>query len=186
MNNSSLRKVELDNSDLEGSEFAGYGEAVRDFVDFGSWRNPVALSLTFRQCIRSEPYFQRVWIDEIAASRDLNHLSNVLNAKLLGRNERRHGGRIGFFAVIERDHKTRLHAHALVECPDERMIDYLERLVAKHWPKTHWGYRQTIVKPCDSGWLEYMMKLQTKADYVLAHDWSVLRLPKKEKILTKH
>ena len=146
----------------------------------------MALSLTFRQCIRPEPYSQRVWIDEIAASRDLNHLSNVLNAKLLKRSERRRGDRIGFFAVIERDQKTRLHAHALVECPDERMIDYLERLVAKHWPQTRWGYRQVVVKPCNKNWLRYMTKLQTKADYMEAHDWSVLRLPKKEKILTKH
>ena len=36
MNNSSLNNFELDNGDLEGSEFAGYGEAVRNFVDFGS------------------------------------------------------------------------------------------------------------------------------------------------------
>lgn len=185
MNNNNLSNIELDNSDLEDSAFADYGRAVRSFVDFGSWRNPVALSLTFRQCFWYNPS-NRVWIDEIAASQDLNHLSNVLNAKLLRRHERRRGDRIGFFAVIERDHKTRLHAHALVECPDERMIDYLERLVAKHWPQTRWGYNQIVVKPCDKNWLRYMTKLQTKADYMTAHDWSVLRLPKKEKILTKH
>lgn len=157
-----------------------YKNAVRELIDFSAWRNPVAINLTFRQCIWYEPSY-RVWIDEIAASKDLNYLSNAINSKLLTRNERRRGDRLGFFAVVECAEKTRLHAHAVVECPDEAKLDYLAELIATRWPQTEWGYRQTIVKPCDSGWLEYMMKLRTKADYASALDWSVLHLPKKKK-----
>lgn len=154
--------------------------AVRDFVDFDSWRNPVALNLTFKQCYWYQPY-ARTRIDEIHASGCLNHLSNLINSKLLSRSERHQKDRLGFFAVIERDEYKRLHSHAMVECPDAEKLDYLEEIVATLWPQTIWGYEQTVVKPCDDGWLEYMMKLRTKADYLTAHDWSVMHLPKKKK-----
>src|SRR3546814_17115651 len=115
-----------------------YRNAVRELIDFSSWCNPVAINLTFRQCIWYEPSY-RVWIDEIAASQDINYLSNVINSKLLTRNERRRGDRLGFFAVLEGAEKTRLHDHAVVECPEPARTTFLAGLSATPETQTHWA-----------------------------------------------
>lgn len=44
-------------------------------------------------------------------------------------------------------------------------------LVALTWGETLWGYHVQHVTPCDSGWLPYMAKLKSKAEYSDAIDW---------------
>lgn len=157
-----------------------YKRATERFVDFESWQNPIALTLTCKKVIspvRPWPF----WIDEYAASQNVGHFLNLLNARLVSRTERRRGVRIGTYAVLERDQSDRPHCHAMIECPNEEMIDRLPALVPQLWRKTHWGHRHTVVKTCwDDGWLDYITKFRTKFEYDSGNDWLNFTPPKKK------
>jgi hypothetical protein len=44
-------------------------------------------------------------------------------------------------------------------------------MVIHTWRKTLWGYDQTHIKPCDSGWVSYITKLRDKPDFGSSIDW---------------
>lgn len=144
-------------------------KAFLGWCDTSGWKNPVAVTLTLKQAIRSR------WGTFIRPGpgdyeQNLRHFLNVLNRRIYG-NKVRHGARLKCIAVLEGDDIVRRHYHLLIDIPPRRHPDSFMILVALTWGETLWGYHVQHVTPCDSGWLPYMAKLKSKAEYSDAIDW---------------
>ena len=61
--------------------------------------------------------------------------------------------------------------HLLIDIPPRWHPDSFMALVVMNWSETLWGRGVIDVSPCDTGWLPYMAKLKSKAEYSDAIDW---------------
>ena len=147
--------------------------SVRQWVDIDTWHHPFAVTLTLKQRIGGDGGVSAASesLTPEIASRNLRHWLNVMNKQVYGSAAQRHGRRLPVFAVLEGSSGKRLHYHLIIDCPRDELTVAFPAMVVTTWRKTLWGYDQTVVKPCDAGWLTYMTKLRDKPDFASAIDW---------------
>ena len=80
------------------------------------------------------------------------------------------------FSVIEGGVSKRLHVHAIVDCPRFDLELAFPEVIQTAWRQTKWGYREVDVRPCDDGWLSYLLKLRDKPDFDISLDWQNCQL----------
>lgn len=143
-----------------------------DWLAASHWQCPFAVTLTLKQ--RLPDGAGR--IDPILASQNVRHFANLLSRRCFGSAHKRHGRRIQIFSVLEGGGTTRLHVHAIVDCPKADLELAFPEFVRTAWGQTRWGYREVDVRPCDEGWLSYLLKLRDKPEFDISLDWQNCQL----------
>lgn len=135
-------------------------------IKFHAWTNPYAVTLTFKESVRDLPPMRLP--DDLRAQKNVRHFQNLLNRAILPRWVNRKGLRLASAFVFEfgGDSTAGLHCHGMIECPNPDHVETLPRLVAELWKgRTYYGDHQLKVVPCNVGWVDYMLKVETKPDY---------------------
>ena len=143
-------------------------EAAIDFCSVAEWKNPTAITLTMKK----GQYFNHIYValDEIMCSRNLRFCLNRLNQKLLGNARRK--SRIKTVAVLERDRDGRFHYHLAIDRPSFVFEDEFYHELCRCWEKTIWKRKLVDERvSADDGWISYIMKLRSKAEYSESIDW---------------
>ena len=152
---------------------AEYKKLKKSFIEYANsivWTNPYAITLTLKQRV------DNLAIDLINASSNFRYFLNRLNRCFFGNAAGRYKKSVQVVPIIENNATTRYHFHAAIERPQH--IDEAEFNHAIHqcWMKTKWGYNHIDIQPMtDSGWIDYISKVNTKNEYDLAIDWANLR-----------
>lgn len=143
-------------------------EAILEWVDISQWDKPCAVTLTFRQAIRTNSGLTMNTPER--CSQNLHHFLNVLKTKCLSPSQRHAKAQIRVIAALEQDANGRYHYHLAVDAPKRVRLEYFRRLVAETWPRTHWGYNEIdFQSAADQGWLEYILK--SKPCFDMSIDW---------------
>ena len=143
-------------------------KAVKETFDISAWKNPTAVTLTFRK-VR---VFQntRVSANPDICSQNLRHFLNLLNKKAYRNRARRM--RIPCYNALEPMQDGRYHYHLALDRPEHISEAIFELSIKRFWSKTHWGYLQVKVDHnCDEGWIDYLVKVRSKSHYSDAFDW---------------
>ena len=135
---------------------------TEDMIDLCKWKNPFAVTLTCKTRLPNGHAGTNA-IDMLVANENLRHFQNYLNRKLIKLSAHKRGERIKFVAVTEQGSFGRIHHHLIIECPD--LEKQIETIIRQCWMKTQWGYNEIVLKPCDSGWVDYILKFKTKENY---------------------
>ena len=149
-------------------------EAYLQTATIDHWDPPYAVTLTMKQAIRRGGY--RIALDPVKASQNLKHFLNLLNAKLFSAGDLRKGRRLRCIAVLEDG--ERYHYHLCLEKPARVSAVPFVNLIQECWLRTDFGYWMVEVQPCDSGWISYMAKNQSKTAFSDAFDWANYHNPK--------
>lgn len=156
-------------------------KAIDDFKDgvvramtLEGFSSPTAVTLTFKRGILVDHHY--VPLSRDAASRDLRHFLNVVSRKAISRSELRNGKRVACLPVYE-DENVAPHYHLVVDRPDTMAEPEFEDLLWKSWQKTDFGNRQVDVRPCDEGWVRYILKRRTKSNFCDSIDWMNFHKP---------
>ena len=149
-------------------------QALLNFCQTKTWINPQAVTLTLRLARRKDGI--RDPLTRSDAEKNLRHFLNVLHKKL---------GSYGFpkrgvlqrLPVVEGTATVRTHIHMMLDKPACIDAAAYAELIQQEWPRTDWGHELVTVEPCTSaeGWLAYITKLRSKADYADAIDWKNFR-----------
>jgi hypothetical protein len=147
------------------------------------WRYPLAVTLTCKKAINGNDGYMRV--TEEMCRTNLRHVMNVLNHAILGSAQSKKQ-RIPILPVLERNAEGRLHYHAIIDVPkgvDHRFLIKLDSI----WRGSHMGYKETDFQIAeDQGWVRYILKPRSKADYYLdAIDVGNLVLPIEPPLIAK-
>jgi len=123
--------------------------------------------------------------DDIDAQDSVRIFLHRLNRKILGSQHRNGKRDLIAFAVREGSYKSdNLHYHLMVEIPEQARAKFNDSvlsawLAARRSPKARLRNEQPHVQPVyDDQWLSYMLKPQSKSNYLDAIDWINTRLPK--------
>jgi hypothetical protein len=145
-------------------------QALLAFCQTRTWINPQAVTLTLRLARWQDGL--RTSLTPSDAQQNLRHFLNVLHKKL---------GSCGFtkhsvlqrLPIFEGTATVRPHYHMILDRPACIDAPRYAELILQEWPRTYWGYKLVTVEPCTSadGWLDYITKLRSKADYADAIDW---------------
>lgn len=148
-------------------------KSVRQWIDIDGWNHPFAVTLTLKQRIGRDGGVSAASesLTPEIASRNLRHWLNVMNKQVYGSAAQRHGIQLPVLPVLEGGTGKRLHYHLIMDCPRDDLVAVFPAMIVSTWSKTLWGYDQTDVKPCDSGWLTYMTKFRDKPDFASSIDW---------------
>jgi hypothetical protein len=113
-----------------------------------------------------------VALDRDGATQNFRHFMNVLNCRVYGTAFKRHGRRLREIPVIEHDDVTHWHYHAAIDCPTHVDAAAFPDLLREVWASTYWSHKEVHITPgADDGWVNYMLKSQTKDRYDLCIDW---------------
>src|SRR5829696_4671104 len=100
------------------------------------------------------------------ATQNMRHFLRKLNRKLYGNAAWRFGKSVRIFPVLERSHGDRLHYHAVIDRPEHLEAAEFAELVMETWRTTDWGHNQVDIQDdADEGWLKYILKGRTKAEF---------------------
>jgi hypothetical protein len=146
-------------------------QALLTFCQAKTWINPQAVTLTLRLARWRDGI--RIPLTRSDAQQNLRHFLNVLHKRL---------GSYGFpkrdvlqrLPIFEGTDQVRMHIHMMLDRPDCIEADCYAELIQREWSHTYWGHELVTVEPCTSaeGWLEYITKFRSKADYADAIDWT--------------
>ena len=146
-----------------------YRNALLTFINFPSWKNATAVTLTFKQVFHSIAGSMRLTSEY--ASKNVRHFLNQINRKYFGNASKRYGKRIAVFPVMETSVEGRLHYHLLIDRPVHIEPVRFEADIRRIWRSTDWGYDQIHIdhKP-NEGWIYYLTKYSQKPEYDLSID----------------
>jgi hypothetical protein len=151
-------------------------QSIIDFVNFPSWRNPIAVTLTLKQ--RITILGGSLSINKDRCSQNFHHFLNRLNRQLFGNRARRYGKSIPVFSVIEESADSRTHIHSLIDRPESVSIEEYKALITHSWKETDWGYNHIhFDENPNEGWIWYMTKPSQKTEFDLSIDWTNYRKP---------
>jgi hypothetical protein len=80
--------------------------------------------------------------------------------------------------VLEGTDEVRPHFHLMIDKPDCVTNEQFHALISHEWALTRWGHARVDIKSAHNtkGWLGYIFKLRSKADYAASIDWTNVRL----------
>ena len=148
--------------------------------DTSHWRSVFDVTLTLKQAVEAN---SGIWVrlDEHQSRTAFRHFVKRLNRAVYGKAASRHQKRLRLIAVLEKDLSGRWHFHAAIEPPAHFSPEQFDEEVRRCWAKTHWAYREVMVRDnADPGWLKYMFKQRQKSG--LEHwsdciDWDTFHNP---------
>jgi hypothetical protein len=147
--------------------------AIRKFCSIEAWERPVAATLTMKQGLRLNGMY--IGLTRELCSQNLRHALNVLDKRCFRNAARRK--QLKCVAILEQDASDRWHYHLALDRPprvDQFHFDFLVKTV---WWNTMWGHNQIELSfDADDGWIRYVTKLRSKAEYDEAIDWANCRL----------
>ena len=156
---------------MDLKQTAAFREALLNFCRNKPWINPQAVTLTLRLARWQDGI--RISLTRSDAEQNLRHFFNVLHKKLgsYGLPKRSTLQRLPIF---EGSDVVRPHVHLMLDRPVCVTDDGYAQLIQHEWPRTRWGNELVTVEPCTSaeGWLNYITKFRSKADYADAIDWT--------------
>lgn len=147
-------------------------EAFKEFCNIEKWCHPIAVTLTMR--LRSkdgEP------ASIVACSQNMRFFLTSLCRRIYKNAARRGLKRLKVIPVVEQDTGGRFHYHIAIDRPAHVPPEYFAELIIENWQRTRFGYEQVhIVTGADDGWIDYMAKFRSKANYADAIDWVNVRV----------
>ena len=147
-----------------------YRKQLLTFINFSSWSNPIAVTLTFKQVFHS--VCGSIRLTATQASQNVRHFLNKINRKYYKNAHKRHGKSLSAFPVMEISSDGRLHYHLLIDRPPHINAVQFGTDIRSIWQSTDWGYKEVhIDERPNEGWLYYMTKHSQKPDYDLSIDW---------------
>lgn len=147
-----------------------YRKALLTFINFQAWKNPVAVTLTFKQVFNSAVGSMRLTADH--AAKNVRHFLNRMNRRYFGNASKRFGKSIPTIPVLEVSREGRLHYHLLMERPSHINQIRFEQDIRSIWKSTDWGYEQIHIAPNpNEGWIYYITKYSQKSEYTEAIDY---------------
>ena len=146
----------------------------RQFANYEKWKSPHAVTLTMKQGLQAangrSSTFVRLTHQE--ATQNFGHFMNCMNRHVFGPAFKRYGKRLPVIPVIEGGNGSRLHYHAVIECPRDDLELRFKSLIRSSWLKTQWGHREIDIKiDANEYWLHYISKEYDKPEYDLSIDW---------------
>lgn len=148
---------------------------IRDhFVQWSlslNWQSPFAVTLTFKQAILTNNTY--VSLDNISASKNIQYFLAFLTRSALGNSAARYGRQLTCVGALESSESIRLHAHFCIDKPPRLSDEKFYSIIVTSWNRTLFGHVQLVVEPCSDlqGWISYIAKYKSKADYLDAIDW---------------
>lgn len=138
------------------------------------WNNPLAITLTCRKGVESHGgQLTLATLDRVQTN--LRHVMNRVNGNkhIFGNKGKRKKKRLQVVAIAEQDRSGRYHLHLQVDIPVGLSSELLMETLEREWRESDWGYNEIDVQPArDVGWLDYMLKTYSKAEYDLSIDWN--------------
>ena len=146
-------------------------EATRRWlIDDFRWQQPYAITLTLKR--GTELKGVRVTGDRIRYSQNVRHFLNVLNSAIFG-GMARSGWQFSVATFFEQSSEGLPHFHMVLCKPKHLPENYFAWLITHIWATTTWGRRVNRAVPMiDEGWINYITKFKTKAEYDLALELS--------------
>jgi hypothetical protein len=143
-------------------------EEVLEYFKSLELHNPFAVTLTM---------VERAYRD---IRQNFRHFMNRLNKRYIGKSFQRHNNKLTVIPIIEGENISHIHTHyhALIDNPYDGRDEEFAKAIEESWAKTTLGrnslytpHSVVIEKVRDDGWLEYMMKHQTKSNFYDSIDW---------------
>jgi hypothetical protein len=146
-------------------------QALLAFCQTKTWINPQAVTLTLRLARWQDGL--RASLTPSDAQQNLRHFLNVLHKRLGSYGFPKRNG-LQRLPIFEGTDVVRPHIHMMLDRPGCIDVGRYADLIHREWAHTFWGHELVTVEPCTSaeGWLEYITKLRSKADYADAIDWT--------------
>lgn len=138
--------------------------AYKDLACSAHWLRPLAVTLTLKQGIELGT---GVWkyLDRDTARTAILYFFNELDRRCYPKIKGKRSGKTTRFVVIEGGKGIRSHYHLLIDCPPHVEPAIFAAWIREIWTKAIWGYNQIDIQPADIGWLDYMLKLDSKIEY---------------------
>ena len=139
---------------IEREQFIELQKLIRS-TDFSNWNRPHAWTFTFKfpQSVQS-------------AKQKMRHFLNVLNKKIYGNASQRFNKRIKCIPILEKDEKTKLHYHLIMEhiSRGDMKLETYFMIMDKLWQFGFVKSSGTFFNDRDSKivWLNYITKSETK------------------------
>jgi hypothetical protein len=147
-----------------------YRKALLTFINFPAWKNPVAITLTFKQVFHSVAGSIRLTSEH--AAKNVRHFLNQLNRRYFGNASKRFGKGIPTLPVLEVSREGRLHYHLLMDRPTHIDPVHFQSDIRSIWKSTDWGYDQIHIDTNpNEGWIYYITKYSQKPEYTDAIDF---------------
>ncbi len=163
----------FDNCRKQKTRDVALREAVVEFCDISCWQNPTAVTLTMKKGLERNGVFIPATPER--CQQNLRHALNKINHRIYGNRSRK--VRMECVPVLEQDASGRFHYHLALNRPQEVSEDFFPLMMASVWMSTHWGYKQADFQSnADAGWIEYITKLRSKAEFDESIDWGNFRL----------
>lgn len=144
-----------------------------DFFKSWTWNNPLSATLTCRNGrLWESGYFSSAKLQDV--QKNLRHVLNRVNndKSVFGNRGKRKKKRLQSVAVTERNQSGRYHFHLQIDIPVGLSAELIVATLKREWAKSDWGFNETDIKPVrDEGWLDYMLKPDSKPEYDLYIDW---------------
>ena len=151
-------------------------KAITKFLKDKDWKNPVAVTLTFKQrrAFPSEGGFFVQPLTLTEAEQTVRRFRRILDKKIFGNAAYRYRKRCQFFGAFEGHPGSNLHYHCVIDRPNRVEPFQFEMMIRDSWLRCNvWGNVQIhIERNSDNGWLHYCAKLRGKSDYARDIDWS--------------
>jgi len=144
-------------------------KALKELVDFESWQDPFAVTLTHKLavpatggCYRGTPEIY---------SQNLRHFLNCIERVLIPRAARKRKVHLRTVAALETDQSGRPHYHLMIEKPHHCDEERFRAIITGAWRSSDWGYREIDIQAATSaGWIDYLSKREFVSD-VYSIDW---------------
>lgn len=128
------------------------------------WERPLAVTLTMKQAIELETGLWE-YLNRRKARGAILYFLNELDRRCWPKIRGQRSGKTKRFVVFEGDANVRWHYHLLIDCPSHVQPAVFATWIREIWFKAIWGYKQIDIQPADAGWLDYMLKFETKEYY---------------------
>jgi hypothetical protein len=129
------------------------------------WRSRIGLTLNLKQSVTTG-LGGFVPVDELMAKKAFKHYMNILDRRIYGPANRRHGKRLKVVPILEKSASGRWHYHAVMEPPDYMPATDFGAFAMDTWLNTPLGYGHGQVSlNVDEGWTHYMVKFSAKAGF---------------------
>jgi hypothetical protein len=147
-----------------------YRKQLLNYINFPSWINPVAVTLTYKQVFHS--ISGSIGLTATLASQNIRHFFNKINRRYFKNAFKRYGKQLSAVPVMEISDDGRIHYHLLIDRPSHISLAQFDVDIRAIWRSTDWGYKEIHIDPNpNQGWLYYITKRSQKPEYDLSIDW---------------
>jgi len=138
------------------------------------WRSTVALSLNFKEYVRTEKGSLAKLTDEICR-KELVAFCNDLDRRIYKNAVIRYGKKARRIVFLEKGNDRSWHGHMALEPPDRTSDSEFRNFIRECWSRRPWSVLNKDVQfDGDRGWIEYLHKTRSKSEFLTWTDSIVL------------